>query len=205
MGDVAEHPAAQRMRLRAKLERVVDKLLAAMDVIDGDADLEPSLGLSEPGSLYVGNGLDQRDIAQGATDDREGEHDGREPSEDLEESLGRSETFDQRRTEYGQPDLEPSLGSVGALSAGFDQRDWAMGGDKSDRELECEDEGAETGDAECDLGWTAHESAGTPHAWSFPTDREHDLGASEAADQRAWAHPQPALYRQNALEDQSDD
>ena len=42
--EIREHPAVQRQRLRAKLERVVDKLLLAMDAIDGEGDLEPSLG-----------------------------------------------------------------------------------------------------------------------------------------------------------------
>lgn len=75
---ILEHPAVQRARLRAKCERAVDRLLAVLDLIDGDPDAEPSLGFSEPlPNPRAYGALDQSHIAEGATDDREDEHDGR--------------------------------------------------------------------------------------------------------------------------------
>lgn len=139
---ITEHPHVQQMRLRAKLERVVDKLLAAIDAIDGDADREPSLGAPE--GRYSREPRDQRQWADGQTDDTEDEHDGREPPEDEEDTLGRSENIDQSRQEFGRQDLEPSLGSLGVV----DQRFWAdhyctKTQHILDGEEQCEDEGFE--------------------------------------------------------------
>lgn len=145
---ILEHPAVQRARLRAKCERAVDRLLAVLDLIDGDPDTEPSLGFSEPlPNPRAYGALDQAHIAEGATDDREGEHDGREPDTDAEDALGRTEAIDQRRQQFGADDLEPSLGSLHHT----DQRAW---GDHLDRkkwltldgEEQCEDEGAQCDD-----------------------------------------------------------
>ena len=141
---IHEHPSVEIARLRAKCERAVDKLLGILDALGPDADEEPSLGFSEPGSPHSWSGLDQMHIAEGATDGREDEHDGREPPEDPEETLGRSENFDQRRVEFGQDDREPSLGSTSHL----DQRGWAAGDVHAllDGEVQCEDEGAQCDD-----------------------------------------------------------
>lgn len=157
---ILEHPTVQRARLRAKCERAVDRLLAVLDAIDGDADLEPSLGSSEPGSPYSFSGLDQRHIAEGATDDREGPDDDLEPSEDPEDTLGRSENLDQRRVEFGQDDKEPSLGA----SAAVDQRQWGERhqGFAYDGEDQCEDEGGQCedeGDISADLPAPDHHPA----------------------------------------------
>ena len=109
---ILEHPTVQRARLRAKCERAVDRLLAVLDLIDGDPDAEPSLGFAEPRqNPHAYGALDQTHIAEGATDDREDEHDGREPDEDAEDTLGRTEAIDQSRRQVGADDLEPSLGS----------------------------------------------------------------------------------------------
>ncbi len=56
-GIVSEHPAVVRARLRRKLERVIDKLILALDILDGDADLEPD-GSDEP-SLSFRLAMDQ--------------------------------------------------------------------------------------------------------------------------------------------------
>lgn len=88
-----EHPAVTKQRLRRKLERVIDKLLVALDHIDGDPDLEDG-GDEEP-SLSFTLALDQdRAIrsertglewidAEDACEDEGGEHDGREPEDGL--------------------------------------------------------------------------------------------------------------------------
>lgn len=113
-----------------------------------EEDAEPSLG--SVGAEYAG--FDQSRWGTGSTEDLEGEHDGREPSEDYEHPLGRSENLDQTRQEYGEDDREPSLGA----SAGVDQSNW---GDRdssdfpfSDLEAQCEDEGAHD-DREPEDGW----------------------------------------------------
>ncbi|NWE53568.1 hypothetical protein [Brevundimonas sp. P7753] len=88
---VIEHPAIERQRLRRKLERVIDKLIVALDTLDGDPDLEdgaddePSLSAAVPRADWSGS---QDAWIQGPDDDREdqcedegGEHDGREPED----------------------------------------------------------------------------------------------------------------------------
>lgn len=89
---VIEHPAIERQRLRRKLERVIDKLIDALDTLDGDPDLEdgaddePSLSAAVPRADRSGS---QDAWIQGPDDDREdqcedeGEHDGREPEDGL--------------------------------------------------------------------------------------------------------------------------
>jgi hypothetical protein len=133
---VLEHPAVQAARLRAGCEKAVDRLLAMLDALGPDTDLEPSLG----GLNATGPYGDQRRWADGLGDDLEEEHDGCEPPEDPEDILGRSENIDQVRREYGQDDREPSLGSTNPL----DQREWAAGNPHAalDGEVESEDEGA---------------------------------------------------------------
>ena len=89
---VFEHPAVTRQRLRRRLTVLIDRLIAALDEIDGDPDLEdgaddePSLSAAIPQAIWEGS---QDAWAQGADDDREvacedegAEHDGREPEED---------------------------------------------------------------------------------------------------------------------------
>ncbi|HET9159408.1 MAG TPA: hypothetical protein VFN88_02255 [Caulobacteraceae bacterium] len=64
--------------LRRTLESAVERLLAAveaavaqLDALDGDADLEPSLGFLERPCSWANASGDQRDIVQGANDERE--------------------------------------------------------------------------------------------------------------------------------------
>lgn len=52
--------------LRQRMEAAVETLLAALDVMDGDPDLEPSLG-----AVAYGCFSDQRRWAQGVSDERE--------------------------------------------------------------------------------------------------------------------------------------
>jgi hypothetical protein len=54
---IVEHPAVGRARLRRKLERAIDRLILALDVLDGDGDLEPD-GTDEP-SLSFRLAIDQ--------------------------------------------------------------------------------------------------------------------------------------------------
>jgi hypothetical protein len=89
---------------RRRIAAAVDALIALLDQIDGDTDLEEDdppeddapqedVGDEEPslGSLYgtaLGERRSQNRWADGAADDREDEHDGREPDVDHEPSLG---------------------------------------------------------------------------------------------------------------------
>lgn len=90
---VAEHPALTRQRLRIRLTALIDRLITALDEIDGDpdfedgADDEPSLAHPETREwdsqasaaawLPIG-GVEWTDLEM-SSDDEEGEHDGREP------------------------------------------------------------------------------------------------------------------------------
>ena len=110
-----------RQALEAALDRLlaaVDGVLSDLDALDGDADLEPSLGFPE----------------------------------------GRR----------GWPGQTGYFALVGA-------------GTQDDREAQCEDEGAETGDDEYSLGWAESESVKAPpgvYAAGFPQDElESDLAA----------------------------
>ena len=84
-----EHPALTTQRLRQRLTRLIDRLVCALDEIDGDPDFEdtgdhePSLSASVPTLSWEGS---QDRWLQGDDDEREdacedegAEHDGREP------------------------------------------------------------------------------------------------------------------------------
>lgn len=88
-----EHPALSRQRLRSRLCRLIDRLVAALDEIDGDPDFEdggddePSLAFQEARSWEsqdcvirlspIGGGhfTDLEEVCE----DEGAEHDGREP------------------------------------------------------------------------------------------------------------------------------
>lgn len=78
-------------KLRQRVEQAIEALLLLLDVIDGDPDLEPSLGAPEaalPNSLrYVGTilvGTSQERWAAGADDEEEEEeHDAEDDPAEL--------------------------------------------------------------------------------------------------------------------------
>lgn len=160
-------PKVIRPALEAAIEQhltAVDGLVKLLDLFDGDADLEPSLG----GIAHHGfHSCTQENWASGAIDDREGdEHDGREPGVDDEPSLAHTLAINQTKSavqatgwavtdgeaehDGREPDMdrEPSLGSLVCVGSpdgngrfGFDQSRWALGG-TLDLEEQCEDEGS---------------------------------------------------------------
>lgn len=67
VSNIATHPREQLRQLRNRMAQAVEILIAAMDAIDGDPDMEPSLGSVGAEIVY----FDQRKWAQGVTDDRE--------------------------------------------------------------------------------------------------------------------------------------
>lgn len=96
LAEVFEHPAVSRQRLRRRLILLIDRLITALDEIDGDPDLEeggddePTLSAAIPQTTWEGS---QDAWVQGPDDDREeacedegAEHDGREPEEDDDKS-----------------------------------------------------------------------------------------------------------------------
>lgn len=149
-------PAPETLRLRrirAEAEAAIERLIAMVDELDPDPDLEPTLGFIPPGGLDDGepddpeepslgstNGIDQSAWAAGNTEDAEGE----------------------------DSDLEPSLA---ALLTQTDQTGWA-GGSGDDRDYELDDS-----DREPDLGaltWaTVAEQDRTPNSSPW-TLREGD-------------------------------
>lgn len=168
--------------LRTKLEQAVERLIGVLDTIDApeqdlepqgddepDADGEPSLGapetgpVNDPARYHSGS---QLRWAKGNCEDPEDEHDGREPSEDAEPSLGWN--IDGRNgfsvcdgePEYGVPetgagsqlnlrhhayapeDAEPSLAAPETGTGS--QLGWAKG-NRHDLEEQCEGEGDDGG------------------------------------------------------------
>lgn len=96
LAEVFEHPAVTRQRLRRRLTLLIDRLITALDEIDGDPDLEeggddePTLSAAIPQTTWEGS---QDAWVQGSDDEREeacedegAEHDGREPEEDDDKS-----------------------------------------------------------------------------------------------------------------------
>lgn len=157
-------PTATRRQVEDAIERLrdaQDALIAYLDAIDGDIDLEPSLGFQEPAA---GN-VDQENIArcrqsQDLEQDIQDEPHDPEPDErelgwptwpNQEAALkacrgqyrqgGAWDTRDTDR-EADPSEREPSLGSrhcigllTGSENRGFDQTGWAGGG-TDDREEE---------------------------------------------------------------------
>lgn len=84
-------------RLRKEAADEIDRLLAFLDSTEQDPDLEPSLGFLEPAfsvdrlgethATWITASVDQS-ISQGGTADLEDDHDGREPGEDDERTMG---------------------------------------------------------------------------------------------------------------------
>lgn len=111
----------------ARIDGLRATMVAQLDAITADVDLEPSLSASIPQLRPFGS----RDTwIQGADDEREGEHDGREPDHDDEASLVGT---------VGSPDRHAVGGALANLG-------------EVDLEDQCEDEGAPTGDDEPELG-----------------------------------------------------
>jgi hypothetical protein len=164
-----ERPRARKLRAlrklnaarRRRIEEAVERMIQALDEIDGDDDLEPSLGSSEthpsPGFYYTTNDRSdhQEGWSRGRRDDREEEHDGREPDVDdepgvdNEPALGWTDEesaagFNYAGALYGHED-EPSLGSV-AVHELISQACWSQWCTGSD--LEDEFDGCEPGEDE---------------------------------------------------------
>ena len=159
-------PVRERMeRALEKMMAAADRLIAELDAIDGDADLEeepgePSLGATE---AYGFSCMDQRPWGLTGLSDREG------PDVDLEPTLGSLDQHVSQTGWGGGRDVvgedEPSLGSLGDV----DQMAWGaheggpdLFGRGLDFEAQCEDEGADS-------------------------DREPRLTRTHVEDQRAWA------------------
>lgn len=98
--DLVIHPAATRHQFRAQVCRLVERLIAMLDEIDGDADLEGGAD-DEPRLSFTGH-MNQDMAIRGepigwavergeydleeACEDEGAEHDGREPEEDNDTS-----------------------------------------------------------------------------------------------------------------------
>lgn len=103
---------------REQIERHVDALIDLLDTLDGDPDAEPSLGFTDVQDRY-GDTQDGPNFAANANggDDREDEHDGREPAVDDEPSLGWTTETNQTKPAWhgsymGTADLEDGVGAV---------------------------------------------------------------------------------------------
>ena len=145
---ISKREAARLLALRDRLEQHLEAMIGWLNELDGDPDLEPSLGASRPHEQ-----LSQTIWAHGTTDDREQEC----------EDEG-----------AGDEDSEPALGWPETGTAG---QSFHNMGSTSDLEEQCEDEGAQCDDEGCvhtddepSLGWTIDGKRGS----TWDDDREHD-------------------------------
>ncbi|ABE62813.1 hypothetical protein Nham_2015 [Nitrobacter hamburgensis X14] len=104
---------------RQVVEAQIDLLIDMLNTMDGDNDLEPSLGFSNGGFRPEDQPQEGFGFAMNANagDDCEDEHDGAEPTEDGEASLGWTSTFNQASASWqanhlGTIDLEEGVGAV---------------------------------------------------------------------------------------------
>ena len=151
----ADRLLAGMQRLQALYDEMAAKVIAEMDAIDAPTyDLEPSLGfLESTTTLYGANALNQADIAEGVTDDREEQCEGGGADDACEDEGAQCDDEGMRDNEDGCAcedaggegelgwsedesaqgprltsqtfEYEPSLGS---LDGATDQRRWAFGG-----------------------------------------------------------------------------
>ncbi|CAN5180004.1 hypothetical protein BH11PSE2_BH11PSE2_19650 [soil metagenome] len=145
-----------RQHLETALDRLleaVDGILDDLDTIDGDSDLEPSLGSVGAQASFPGP------WPAGATDDREEVCEGEGEQVDDEYSLGRTEGLSQLAVQFASDDGEPSLGSGSAIN----QRHWGAlsVGCHYDAEAQCEDEGHDSdsereGDTASIMSWSGN-------------------------------------------------
>lgn len=116
----------------------VDGLVSLLNVFDGEADLEPSLGGIAHHGFFS---CTQENWADGRTDDLEGDaHDGREPGEDHEPSLAHTLSLDQTKAAK-----QPSGWAVEDGEAEHDDREPDADFERDagdDREEVSEDEGS---------------------------------------------------------------
>jgi hypothetical protein len=141
---VAKQAAAHSIRVplkirtpkdREKIESTVESLIAILDEEDGDCDLEPSLADNGGYGIPTGHDLEH----DPADDEPELGWTADGNQERALRGMLQAQEFNHRESEHDG--REPSLGSVEGWS-GVDQTHWASG-DRTDREMECEDEGAE--------------------------------------------------------------
>ncbi|HWM48539.1 MAG TPA: hypothetical protein VNR11_16660 [Xanthobacteraceae bacterium] len=171
---------ADLRRIRQEAEAEIERLLDLLDQIEGDPDLEPSLASPEMPDFVMSSFLTYGDPAEfsqerwakGGADDREDEHDGREPDEaDNEPSLGAPECHP--RPAYacerlGDGEYRESSGDQSNWNAGFanDCED-EFDGREPDEDFEPEEREADSADDEPNLGWNDEEAARGSYANSF--------------------------------------
>lgn len=142
-------PRIMRQRLETALERLLaaaEAIVADLDALDGDPDLEPSAGSTAPG--WYSDGWDNsrpavRRYGRQLVDVDDVEHDGREDEGLDEYSLGATEgPTGSVGWIHGSDDKEPSLGFLEHV----DQRRIDQDGSDfpgEDLEEQCEDEGGQ--------------------------------------------------------------
>ena len=165
---VVDHTLTERHRAAVeRLEQLADDIVAKLDLLDRDPDLEDGadeemwLGAPEPQGGYVQRGygrMDQSHWNDGASDDRE-QDDEREASLGSIGSNANAELVDQRRwASGGTSDLEDE--HDGREPVCEDE-----GAQCEDEGGACEDEGAATGDDEGDAQASCHWFPDHPSPW----------------------------------------
>ena len=184
---IHEHPTVATMRLRAKCERAVERLLAVLDTLEADPDEEPSLGFSEPSRPDWAGGLDQRRIAEGSTDDRE-------QGDDDEPNVGWESHGAQVSLGAGAHDAEPALGWSDNMDQTRHRRSTTEHEDEPALGFLERHSAASCDQNEHDLGYGRGDDREDEHDGREPdVEDEPSLGSVHAPDQRHWAdHMDPA-------------
>ncbi|BDV35676.1 hypothetical protein [Methylocystis iwaonis] len=119
--------------IRARIEATIEALVAALDEMDGDSDVEPSLGSTEMSAersqLYWGaSGAPEGEDEEGGDDEPSGDE--REPTLGATAALNQPTAWASPRDTWitgGEGELEPSLGwtrhgygAPGAFNRGYD-------------------------------------------------------------------------------------
>ncbi|MDH2402008.1 hypothetical protein QCM77_18885 [Bradyrhizobium sp. SSUT18] len=126
--------------LRSQARAEIDRLLAFLDASDLDPDLEPSLGFLERHPSVYGGERDrsgnQERLCEGLRLDVEDEHNGAEPGDDDEPSLGALEGHTDQRAawhvvsvnDYELDHSESGIGDHDGLLEQVGTQDWQQGG-----------------------------------------------------------------------------
>jgi hypothetical protein len=128
---------------RVRIEDAIEAMIAALDAVDPDPDMEPSLGYSLP--VRVADVDLEDDAADGPqldTADDEPELGSFDQMIDQTKSWRQRDVpwVSTRDTELDEADKEPSLGSIEQLVSAASQEYWGFS-DRSDRELDPADSG----------------------------------------------------------------
>lgn len=192
-----EHRRRRLLRRRAALERVVEKAIARLDRLDGDPDIEPSLGAAEwtpasGGEWWRLHNPDAFTWSRGASDDREADG-GRADAdfETLEEDEDDGTAEPDLAAPEGSQDFGRSRSGCNDDREGDDGPHGDVDNDRSDFELDVDAE--PDADGEPSLAWPEGAQHGNGSRVGGQDEREaqcedegHDSDREPDTDAEPW-------------------